>query len=79
MRNLTVFQRLALIVAVLSMAMITLSAAQIMVLRGTIVGERQAKVREMVDVAKTVLATYDAKPRPGRSRRRRLGGSPSMR
>ena len=65
MRNLTVYQRLSLIIAILVVAMVTISGGQIMVLRGTIVEERQVKVLEMVDVAKTVLATFEKRAKAG--------------
>jgi methyl-accepting chemotaxis protein len=65
MHNLTVFQRLSLIIATLVLAMVCVSGAQIMVLRSTVIEERKAKVRDVVDIAKTVLATYDEKAKAG--------------
>ncbi len=66
MHNLTVYQRLALIIATLSLAMITVSGAQIMVLRSTVIEERKTAVREIVDITKTVLANFDEKAKAGK-------------
>jgi methyl-accepting chemotaxis protein len=65
LRHLSVYQRLSLIIAILSFAMIAVAGAQLLVLQNTVVEERQAKVREMVDVAKAVLSAYDEKARSG--------------
>ena len=64
-RGLTVFQRLSLIIAILSFAMIAVSGAQILVLRSTVIEERKAKVRDMVDIAKAILATYAERAKAG--------------
>jgi methyl-accepting chemotaxis protein len=66
MRNLTIFQRLAVLVAVLSVTMIILAVSQIVILRNTIIAERQVKLREMVDIATSIIASYDAKAKAGK-------------
>jgi methyl-accepting chemotaxis protein len=66
MRNLTVFQRLSLIIAILSVAMVVVTGGQILALRSTLIEERQVKVREMVDVAKSVLSAYDQTAKAGK-------------
>jgi methyl-accepting chemotaxis protein len=65
-RDLTVYQRLSLIIGILSFAMIAVSGVQILVLRNTVIEERQVKVHEMVDVAKNILVTYAERAKAGK-------------
>ena len=51
MRHLTVYQRLAMIIAVLSIAFFAVSVAQILVLRDTVMDERRTTVRDLVEAA----------------------------
>ncbi|MGJ4927431.1 methyl-accepting chemotaxis protein [Bradyrhizobium sp. HKCCYLS2038] len=60
MRHLTVYQRLAAIIAVMSIALFAVSAMQILMLRGTVIEERQTMVRNLVESAVKVLSYYDA-------------------
>ena len=46
MRNLTVFQRLALIIGILSLALVAVTGGQFMTLRSTLIDERQVKQLE---------------------------------
>ncbi|MGY3449535.1 methyl-accepting chemotaxis protein [Bradyrhizobium sp. USDA 4353] len=66
MRHLTVYQRLAAIIAVMSIALFAVSAMQILMLRGTVIEERQAMVRNLVDSAVKVLSYYDAAAASGK-------------
>nr|WP_249141987.1 methyl-accepting chemotaxis protein [Bradyrhizobium diazoefficiens] len=66
MRHLTVYQRLAMIIAVLSIAFFAVSAMQILVLRETVLDERRTTVRDLVDAATKILAHYDAEAKTGK-------------
>ena len=66
MRHLTVYQRLAMIIAVLSIAFFAVSAVQILVLRNAVLDERRTTVRDLVDAATRILAHYDAEAKAGR-------------
>ncbi|HWK44488.1 MAG TPA: methyl-accepting chemotaxis protein [Stellaceae bacterium] len=66
MRNLTVYQRLVLIIAVLSAVFVAVSSAQIVVLRNTVTEERQAKVHDLVDSAKKILDFYGDSAKAGK-------------
>lgn len=66
MRHLTVYQRLAMIIAVLSFAFFVVSAMQIMVLRNTVLEERRTTVHDLVDAATKILSHYDAEAKAGR-------------
>jgi methyl-accepting chemotaxis protein len=66
MSNLTVYQRLALIIAILSVTLVTILGAQIAILRSTVFEERQMKVRELVDVATKILSTYAERAKAGK-------------
>ncbi len=66
MRNLTVYQRLAAIIAVMSIALFAVSAMQILMLRGTVLEERQTMVRNLVDAAVKILGAYDAEAKAGK-------------
>src|SRR3954465_2128398 len=66
MRHLTVYQRLAAIIAVMSIALFAVSAMQIMMLRGTVVEERQTMVQNLVDTAVKILGYYDGEAKAGK-------------
>jgi methyl-accepting chemotaxis protein len=66
MRDLTVYQRLALIIAILSLAMVLVTGAQILTLRSTVLDERQTTVREMVGAAAAILSAYDGQAKAGK-------------
>ena len=56
MRHLTVYQRLAMIIAVLSIAFFAVAVAQILVLRDAVLDERRTTVRDLVEAAGGLLA-----------------------
>ena len=58
MRHLTVYQRLAMIIAVLSVAFFAVSVVQILVLRDAVLNERRTTVRNLVEAA--IEAVRDA-------------------
>jgi methyl-accepting chemotaxis protein len=66
MSNLTVYQRLALIIAILSATLVIVAGAQISILRSTVVEERRMKVRDLVDVATKILSAYGERAKAGR-------------
>src|ERR1700752_3437781 len=66
MRHLTVYNRFAIIIAVLSVAFVAALAAQVMVLRDTVIEERRTKVFDLVEAAKKILATYEEKAKAGK-------------
>src|SRR6185437_15590879 len=66
MRHLTIYQRLALIIAMLSIAFCVVSAMQIIVLRDTVLQERRTMIRSIVESAVKVLAFYDGEAKAGR-------------
>jgi methyl-accepting chemotaxis protein len=66
MRSLTVYHRFALIIAVLTAVFVTVSAAQVMVLRNTVIDERHAKVADLVEGATKILANFDAQAAAGK-------------
>jgi len=66
MRHLTVYQRLAMIIAVLSIAFFAVSAMQILVLRDAVLEERRTTIRDMVEAAVKVLAFYENEAKAGR-------------
>ena len=57
MRNLTVYQRFAMIIAALSIVLVAVSALQILVLRDSVLDERRTTVRNLVEAA-----TQDSHP-----------------
>ena len=73
MRHLTVYNRFAMIIAVLTVVFVAALAAQVMVLRSTVIEERRTKVFDLVEAAKKILAKYGERPKPARYRRRRQG------
>ena len=66
MRHLTVYQRLAMIIAVLSVVFVAVSATQIGMLRETVLEERRTMIRDIVDAAVKVLAFYEGEAKAGR-------------
>src|SRR5262249_26121548 len=66
MRHLTVYNRFALIIAVLTVVFVAVLTAQVMVLRNTVIEERRTKVYELVEAAKKILASYEDKAKAGK-------------
>src|ERR1700755_258472 len=66
MRHFTVYNRFAMIIAVLSVVFIGALAAQVMVLRNTVIEERRTKVFDLVEAAKKVLSNYEEKAKAGK-------------
>jgi len=66
MRHLTVYQRLATIIAVLSITLLAVSAMQILVLRDAVLDERRTTVHDLVDAATRILTYYDAETKAGK-------------
>src|SRR5579871_1023905 len=66
MRHLSVYNRFAMIIAVLTMVFVGALAAQVMILRDTVIEERRTKVKDLVEAAKKILASYDDKARAGK-------------
>src|SRR5947199_9641508 len=66
MRHFTLYNRFATIIAVLSVVFVGALAAQVMVLRDTVIEERQTKVFDLVEAAKKILANYDEKAKSGK-------------
>ncbi len=66
MRHLTVYQRLAMIIAVLSIAFFAVSAMQILVLRDAVLDERRTTIRDMVEATVKILTFYEGEAKAGR-------------
>ena len=66
MRHLTVYNRFAMIIAVLTVVFVAALAAQVMVLRNTVIEERRTKVFDLVEAATKILANYDEKAKAGK-------------
>jgi methyl-accepting chemotaxis protein len=66
MRHLTVYQRLAMIIAVLSIAFFAVSAMQILVLRDAVLDERRTTIRDMVEATVKILTYYESEAKAGR-------------
>ena len=66
MRNLTVYQRFAMIIAALTVVLFAVSALQILVLRDAVLDERRTTVRNLVESATKVLAHYEGEAKAGR-------------
>jgi methyl-accepting chemotaxis protein len=66
MRHLTVYNRFAMIIAVLAVVFAAVLATQVMVLRNTVIEERQTKVFDLVEAAKKILANYDERAKAGK-------------
>ncbi|NOJ46337.1 methyl-accepting chemotaxis protein [Bradyrhizobium archetypum] len=66
MRNLTVYQRFAMIIAALTIVLFAVSALQILVLRDSVLEERRTTVRDLVEAATKILAHYEGEAKAGR-------------
>src|ERR1700748_1983009 len=66
MRHLTVYNRFAMIIAVLPVVFVTALASQVMILRDTVIEERRTKVFDMVEAAKKILSKYADKAKAGK-------------
>ena len=66
MRNLSVYQRFAMIIAALTIVLFAVSALQILVLRDATLDERRTTVRDLVEAATKVLAHYEGEAKAGR-------------
>jgi methyl-accepting chemotaxis protein len=66
MRHLTVYNRFAMIIAVLAVVFAAVLATQVMVLRNTVIEERQTKVFDLVEATKKILANYDERAKAGK-------------
>jgi methyl-accepting chemotaxis protein len=66
MRNLTVYQRFAMIIAALTMVLFAVSALQILVLRDATLDERRTTVRDLVEAATKILAHHEGEAKAGR-------------
>jgi methyl-accepting chemotaxis protein len=66
MRNLSVYNRFAMIISVLTVVFVAVLASEVMVLRNTVIEERRTKVFDLVDAAKKILAAYDEKAKAGK-------------
>jgi methyl-accepting chemotaxis protein len=66
MRHLTVYNRFAMIIAVLTVVFVAALAAQVMVLRNTVIEERRTKVFDLVDAAKKILSNYEERAKAGK-------------
>ena len=66
MRNLTVYQRFAMIIAALSIVLFAVSALQILVLRDAVLDERRTTVRNLVEAATRILTHYEAEAKAGK-------------
>jgi methyl-accepting chemotaxis protein len=65
LRHLSVYARFVVIICVLSVVFAGVIASQVLILRRTVVEERETKVHDLVDAAKKILAFYDTKARAG--------------
>jgi hypothetical protein len=66
MRHLTVYNRFAMIIAVLTVVFVAALGAQVMVLRDTVIEERRTKVFDLVEAAKKILSNYEEKAKAGK-------------
>jgi methyl-accepting chemotaxis protein len=66
MRHLSVYNRFATIIAVLTVVFVVALTAQVMVLRNTVIEERRTKVFDLVEAAKKILSNYDEKAKTGK-------------
>jgi methyl-accepting chemotaxis protein len=66
MRNLTVYQRFAMIIAALTIVLFAVSALQILVLRDATLDERRTTVRGFVEAATKILVHYEGEAKAGR-------------
>jgi methyl-accepting chemotaxis protein len=65
MPHLSVYSRFVVIISVLTVVFAAVIASQVLILRRTVVEERETKVHDLVDAAKKLLTHYDAKARAG--------------
>jgi methyl-accepting chemotaxis protein len=65
-RHLSVYNRFATIIAVLSVVFVGALTAQVMVLRSTVIEERRTKVFDLVEAAKKILSAYEEKAKVGK-------------
>jgi methyl-accepting chemotaxis protein len=65
MRHLSVYNRFAIIIAVLTIVFVGALTEQVMVLRSTVIEERKTKIFDLVTAAKKILASYDKKAKAG--------------
>src|SRR5215468_4281151 len=66
MRNLSVYNRFAMIIAVLTVVFVAVLASQVIVLRNTVIEERRTKVFDLVEAAKKILSNYNEKAQAGK-------------
>jgi methyl-accepting chemotaxis protein len=66
MRNLSVYQRFAMIIAALTIVLVAVSALQILVLRDAVLEERRTTVRNLVEASIKILAHYEGEAKAGR-------------
>ena len=66
MRNLSVYQRFAMIIAALTIVLVAVSALQILVLRDAVLDERRTTVRNLVEASIRILAHYEGEAKAGR-------------
>ena len=66
MRHLTVYNRFAMIIAVLTVVFVAALAAQVMILRNTVIEERRTKVFDLVDAAKKIMSNYEQEAKAGK-------------
>jgi methyl-accepting chemotaxis protein len=66
MRHLTVYSRFAMIIAVLTVVFVAVLANQVMVIRNTVIEERQSIMFDLVEAAKKILANYEEKAKAGK-------------
>ena len=55
-----------MIIAVLTVVFVAALAAQVMVLRNTVIEERRTKVFDLVEAAKKILSNYEEKAKAGK-------------
>jgi methyl-accepting chemotaxis protein len=68
MRHLSVYQRFAMIIAVLFAVFAVVLVVQVAVLRNTVIEERRTKVFDLVEAAKKILSTYEDRAKAGKIR-----------
>ncbi len=66
MRHLTVYNRFAMIIAVWTIVFVAALAAQVVVLRNTVIEERRTKVFDLVEAAKKIMSNYEEKAKAGK-------------
>lgn len=66
MRHLTVYSRFAMIIGVLTVVFVAGLAAQVFILRNTIIEERRNKVFDLVEAAKEILSQFEENAKAGK-------------